>query len=424
MQWNGSRRRVLGGVLLWSAAVALVTAQRRDVFVQPRDIAAIQYSTGRTDNAATRLNQRLQDGTARLSFNPENGYLRSMLDVLGLSTTSQMLVFSQTSQQASLIGIHNPRALYLGDAVAVGWVRGADRLEVAVQDPRQGGVFYTLDQKEGAAPRLVRNNDCLACHLTWETLGVPGFMATSMYPLPDDPNAYANGFTTIHGSPLEQRWGGWWVTGDHGGARHMGNVPVMPVDKGRARPNPRGVLKSVEGIFDLRGFPAPTSDVVALLVLNHQTQMMNHLTRVAWEARVAAATPSRDAESRVIEAAADVAAYMLFLDEAPLTGPVKGASGYAEWFSSQGPRDPQGRSLREFDLTRRLFKYPCSYLIYSEAFDALPPTAKRAVYARLYDVLSGKVPAVRGQRVPAPAERRAIIDILRATKSDLPENFR
>lgn len=424
MQWNGSHRRVLGGVLLWFAAVALVTAQRRDVFVQPRDIAAIQYSTGRTDNVATRLNQRLQDGTARLSFNPENGYLRSMLDALGLSATSQMLVFSQTSQQAPLIGMHNPRALFLGDAVAVAWVRGADRLEVAVQDPRQGGVFYTLEQKEGAAPRLVRNNDCLACHLTWETLGVPGFLTTSMYPLPDDPNAYANGFTTIHGSPLEQRWGGWWVTGDHGGARHMGNVPVMPVDKARARPNPRGVLKSVEGIFDLRGYPVPTSDVVALLVLNHQTQMMNHLTRVGWEARVAAATPSRDAESRVVEAAADAVAYMLFLDEAPLNGPVKGTSGYAEWFSAQGPRDAQKRSLREFDLTRRLFKYSCSYLIYSEAFDALPPAAKRAVYARLYDVLSGKVPPVRGQRVLAPAERRAIVDILRATKSDLPEYFR
>ncbi|HEY6510159.1 MAG TPA: hypothetical protein VIY56_19185 [Vicinamibacterales bacterium] len=424
MQGTGSHRRVLGGVLLWVAAVALVTAQRRDVFVQPRDIAAIQYSTGQTDHVVTRVNRRLQDGTLRLAFNPDNGYLRSMLEALGLSVTSQMLVFSQTSQQAPLINMHNPRALFLGDEVAVAWVRGAERLEVAVLDPRQGGVFYTLDQKDGATPRLVRNNDCLACHLTWETLGVPGFLTTSMYPLPDDPNAYANGFTTIHGSPLEQRWGGWWVTGDHGGARHMGNVPVMPVDKGRARPNPRGVLKSVEGIFDLRGYPTSSSDVVALMVLNHQTQMMNHLTRTGWEARVAAALPSRDAESRVVEAAADLVAYMLLLDEAPLNAPVKGLSGYAEWFASQGPRDKQGRSLREFDLTRRLFKYACSYLVYSEAFDALPPPAKRAVYARLYDVLSGKVPSARGQRVLPPAERRAIIDILRDTKPDLPEFFR
>jgi hypothetical protein len=264
----------------------------------------------------------------------------------------------------------------------------------------------------------------LACHLSWETLGVPGFMTTSMYPLPDDPNAYANGFTTVQGSPLEQRWGGWWVTGDHGGARHMGNIPVMPVDKKLTRPNPRGLLTSVEGIFDLKGYPARTSDVVALLVLNHQTQMMNHITRLGWEARLAAATPSADAKARVTEAAADVVAYMLFLDEAPLVGPVKGNSGYAEWFAGQGPRDGKGRSFRDFDLTKRLFKYPCSYLIYSEAFDGLPQTAKAAVYARLWDVLSGKAVPGRGQRTMPAAERQAILEILRETKRDLPASFR
>jgi hypothetical protein len=152
--------------------------------------------------------------------------------------------------------------------------------------------------------------------------------------------------------------------------------------------------------------------------------MMNHLTRAGWEARLATSTPTADAESRVTEAAADLVNYMLFLDEVPLVGAVKGTSGYAEWFAGQGPRDSQGRSLRDFDLTRRLFKYPCSYLIYSEAFDALPAPAKRAVYARLYDVLSGKVAAGRGQRALAPAERRAIVDILRDTKKDLPEYFR
>jgi hypothetical protein len=164
--------------------------------------------------------------------------------------------------------------------------------------------------------------------------------------------------------------------------------------------------------------------VVALLVLNHQTQMMNHLTRLGWEARLAAATPTADARARVTEAAADVVAYMLFLDEAPLIGPVKGNSGYAEWFAGQGPRDGKGRSLREFDLTRRLFKYPCSYLIYSEAFDGLPPAAKTAVYARLWDVLSGKAAAGRGQRTMPAAERQAIIEILRETKRDLPASFR
>src|SRR5688572_28083614 len=247
------------GVGLWAgvtlafcvAAVAGSFAQRRDVFVQSRDDAAINYSKGDTDNPVTRLNERLAAGSAKLTFDPANGYLKSVLDALGISPTSQTLVFSQTSFQAEKVGFHNPRAVFFNDTVAVGWVRGANVLEVATLDRRQGGVFYGLPQKASAAPRLERDNNCLACHLSWETLGVPGFMTTSMYPLPDDPNAYANGFTTVQGSPLDQRWGGWWVTGDHGGARHMGNIPVMPVDKKLNRTNPRGVLASVDGIFDL-----------------------------------------------------------------------------------------------------------------------------------------------------------------------------
>jgi len=408
----------------WIAAVAVGAAQRRDVFVLSRDHPAIAYSTGAADNAATRLNARLKEGTARLTFGADNGYLPSVLEAFGISPASQALVFSLTSFQAERINMHNPRAVFFNDTVAVGWVRGGEVLEVAVQDPRQGALVYALEQKADAAPQLVRNNQCLACHLTWETLGVPGFMTTSMYPLPDDPNAYANGFTTVQGSPLEQRWGGWWVTGNTGGARHMGNVPVMPPDKGKARPNPQAPLASVEGIFDLKGYPSKSSDVVALLVLNHQTQMLNHLTRVGWEARVAAAEPSADANARVAEAAADLVTYMLFLDEASLAGPVKGQAGYVEWFAAQGPRDGKGRSLREFDLTRRLFKYPCSYLIYSEAFDNLPPNAKRAVYERLWALLSGKAAPARGQRAIAPADRQAIVDILRETKPDLPEFFR
>jgi hypothetical protein len=417
-------RALLAVLATWIAAVAVGVAQRRDVFVLSRDHPAIAYSTGAVDNAVTRLNARLQAGTARLAFAAGNGYLPSVLQAFDISPASQTLVFSQTSFQADRINMHNPRAVFFNDTVAVGWVRGGEVLEVAVQDPRQGAQFYALEQKAAEAPQLVRNNQCLACHLTWETLGVPGFMTTSMYPLPDDPNAYANGFTTVHGSPLEQRWGGWWVTGNTGGARHMGNVPVMPPDKSKARPNPQAPLASVEGIFDLKGYPSNSSDVVALLVLNHQTQMLNHLTRVGWEARVAAAEPSADANARVVEAAADLVSYMLFLDEAPLAGPVKGHTAYAEWFTAQGPRDGKGRSLREFDLTRRLFKYPCSYLIYSEAFDNLPANAKRAVYERLWALLSGKATPARGQRAMAPADRQAVLDILRETKPDLSESFR
>ena len=388
-----------------------------------RDAPAIRYSSGPTSDTVTALNRRLDDGSTTLAFDETSGYLRAVLTALNVPVESQTLVFSQTSFQAPLINMHNPRAVYFTDTVAVGWVRGGKVLEVAAQDPQQGVIFYALDQTASPSPRLTRNNECLACHLSWETLGVPGLTVQSVYPLPDE-NSYVNGFTTVHGSPLEQRWGGWWVTGDHGGAKHMGNVPVMPAEKGKSKlTNPTRVLASVEGLFDLKGYPTAYSDVVAQLVLAHQTNMTNLITRTGWEARLAAASPSADASTRVVEAARDLVDYLLFVDEAPLVGPVKGGAGFTERFTADGPRDRQGRSLRDFDLRRRLFRYPCSYMIYTPAFDGMPAQARDAVYTRLWKVLSGREKQAR-YRGLSLADRRAIVDILRETKQGLPEYFK
>jgi hypothetical protein len=421
-------RILVFGVALVAFAAAVVSAQRRDAFVLSRDHPAVRYTAGELDNPLTRLNARLAKGEVRLSFEPDNGYLRSLLEALAIPVSSQSLVFSKTSFQADLITMHNPRAIFFGDSVFVGWVRGADVLEIAAADRRQGSVFYTLTQKapgESDAPVLLeRKNDCLACHLSWDTRGVPGLLTTSMYPLPDDPNAYANGFVTVHGSPLEQRWGGWWVTGDTGGAQHLGNIPVMPAEKNLGRPrNPKAPLATVEGFFDMKGYLARTSDVVAQLVLAHETTILNLITRLGWEARVNEAAPTADAASRVKEAAAELADSLLMLDETPLAGQVKGSSGFAEWFTAQGPRDTQGRSLRELDLRTRLFKYPLSFLIYSEPFDGLPATARQAVYERLSEVLSGRDTRKITQHLSA-ADRQAIVQILRETKPDLPASFK
>jgi len=406
--------------LVWAGAVS---AQRRDAFVASRDHASIRYSTVENSNAAAALNQRLHAGTATLKFEPVHGYLKSLLDALNVPVESQSLVFSQTSFQGPRINYRNPRAVYFTDTVAVGWVRGGEILEIAAQDPTQGVIFYALDQKEARAPELKRDNDCLACHLSWDTLGVPGLMVESVHPLPDD-ISYVNGYNTVHASPLTERWGGWWVTGNHGGVRHMGNIPVMPADKGKSKlANPTQPLASLEGQFDLAGYPTPYSDVVAQMVLAHQVRMVNMITRTGWEARLAAAAPSTDATARVREAASDLVDYLLFVDEAPFAGPMQGSSGYAEWFARQGQRDPQGRSLRDFDLRRRLFKYPCSYMIYTPAFDALPAAAKGAVYSRMWEVLPGREKKAPYSTRLSIADRQAIVQILRATKKDLPAYF-
>jgi hypothetical protein len=287
-------------------------------------------------------------------------------------------------------------------------------------------VFYTLDQKRTDAPRLTRDNTCLLCHLTWDTLGVPGLQMLSTFQMSDDPNAYAAGIVVDHRSPLSQRWGGWYVTGKAGSAPHVGNIPVVvpakELDKAPRRPP---VLESVAEVFDATGYPSRHSDVVALMVLAHQAHMTNLITRIGWEARVAEAaglSPDR-MPPRVREAAGDLVDYLLFIDEAPLTGRVEGSSGFAERFAGQGPRDSKGRSLRQLDLRQRLLRYPCSYMIYAPAFDALQRSAKRLIYSRMWQILAGDEQGTRYARL-SQADRQAILEILRDTKDDLPDDFR
>ena len=423
-------RWLAGATLLAAAAVATeVAGQRGGAFRASRDHPAIRYTDGPVDDAVAALNRRLAAGEVDLTFEGRSGYLRSVLDALAVPVESQVAVFSPTSNQDDLITSDNPRAIFFNDSVAVGWVRDAELLEVAAQDPRQGVIFYAIPQTPGGEPRFTRNDRCLACHLSWDTLGVPGLQVLSMAPLPADPNAYATGFVTDHRSRLVDRWGGWYVTGTHGGTAHMGNVEVLDV------PDPNAtfgvvpdVLDSLAERIDLDGYPSPYSDVVALLVLDHQTHMTNLITRMGWEARrVVFRDEGRSTDdprfAEVIrEAAVELVDYLLFVDEAPLPAGIAGASGFREWFSARGPHDERGRSLREISLDGRLFRYPCSYMIYTEAFDALPDLAKEAVYARLWEVLSGAVPESPYDRL-ALADRQAIVEILQATKPDLPAYF-
>lgn len=377
------------------ALTALVLAQRQgfsDSFNHP----AIRYLDAPLHDAASALNQRLQDGAVQLTFDPGSGYLRSVLAALNIDVDSQVAVYSQTSADGPRISQKNPRTIFFNDTTAVGWVRGGD-VEMAAHDPRQGVVFYVLKQTKVEKPRLERDRQCLRCHISWDTLGVPGVMMLSTGP--PDPSGYATGGAIDDRTPFAERWGGWFVTGKPGAMRHMGNVPVeTPLPRRPSRPP---VLSSLDGQFDRAGYLSSHSDLVALVVLGHQTRMTNLITYLGWEARVGH-------DIRVV--AHDVADALLFADEAPISGRIEGSSGFAARFAALGPRDRQGRSLRQFDLAHRLMRYPCSYMIYAPAFDALPANAKDEVYKRLWEKLSGP-------------DGRAVVEILRETKKDLPPYF-
>jgi hypothetical protein len=242
-------------------------------------------------------------------------------------------------------------------------------------------------------------------------MNVPGWFVGSVYPEKDGMVAYGPAFTTDHRSPFEIRWGGWYVTGRHRGERHLGNAVLSDrTDFGRMV-TPQSVhVSSLEGRFDPAGYLSQHSDIVALLVLEHQARMLNHITRVGWEARM-----GKDAGRPLDQSVSELVDYMLFVDEAPISnGPIEGSSGFAEKFTAEGPRDAKGRSLRELDLKTRLQKYPLSYMIYSPQFQALPEAPKNLVMGRINDVLSGKIAGPKYAHL-TPALRAAIREILGAT---------
>lgn len=433
-----ARRLGLAAALGFAALIALSAAPARADL--PIEGEPILYLTAPVHDPVARLQEQLDKGETKLAYDQKQGYLKAVLEQLKVPVSSQMLVFSKTSFQRTKISPHAPRAIYFNDNVYIGYVQDGDVLEASAVDPQQGAVFYLLDQRESDKPVFLRQtHDCLQCHASSKTQDVPGHLVRSVYP--DDtgiPVFNAGTFTTDHTSPLSERWGGWYVTGKHGSQRHMGNVLVSDKDHPEQLDTAAGAnVAQLSGRLDTAPYLAPHSDIVALMVLEHQTQMHNFITAANYQTRLAihhekainealgrpADALSSHTLQRLKRPAEALVKYMLFVGETKLTDPVEGTSPFTLDFAARGPRDRKGRSLRDFDLHHRLFKYPCSYLIYSEAFDALPARIKEQVYRRLWEVLTGKDTSADFAHLSAE-DRQAILEILRETKEGLPDYWK
>lgn len=400
-----SRHLLLTAAVGLCSTVAVVSQQRRTgAFDLSINHPAIKYLVADTDTVVDRMNAKLRDGSAKLVWDDKTGYIKSVLDLLDVPVESQVMVYTQTSLQSQYIKMDNPRAIYFNDRVSVGYIRGAGLIELVAQDPAMGSIFYTINETNVALPTAGRDStNCLRCHLSWDTLGVPGMSILTTFPRKSDSD-YANGGFVDHYKPIAERWGGWYVTGKKLPPRHMGNFPLF-MPKPAPPPAPRA---SLDGLFNLDGYLTPYSDVVALMVLEHQGTFSNLVTRATWETRVGE-------ESRIVEAADALADYMLFVDEAKIpAGGIEGSSGFTEKFLAMGVKDSKGRSLRELDLKTRLQKYPLSYMIYSPAFRAMPDEPKNLVMGKIDRVLSGEIKDVKYAHL-TPELRAAIREILQET---------
>jgi hypothetical protein len=383
-------------------------------------------------DAVAQLQARLDRGEAKLAFRDDGtGYLASLLANLHIPVDSQVLVFTKTSLQVSHIGPKTPRAIYFNDHVTVGAVQNGGLYEIIAQDPKAGLAFYTLSTERTGAPRFERHgDDCLSCHgriNRW----APALVVANVIPQDDGSPLITSTErlfdVTDHRTPYAHRWGGWYVTGTHGAMRHNGNVLATPDNPGELDPQAGLNLTDLSTKIDVTRYLAPSSDITALMTLEHQVGATNLIGRINGQMASVAdgnLAPEQRATPAQVEASIEeLVDYLLMIDEPPLPSPVRGISSFAQTFAGEGPRDPKGRGLHDLDLRTRLLRYPLSYMIYSQAFDSLNPRARAQVYRRLYAVLSGADVAPKFAGLSA-ADRRAALEIAAATKPDLPDAWR
>ena len=425
-------------IALWLTGTNPVSAQTTEMYEKP----PISYSATQPDNAITRLQSRLLENRW-VQGKSDREIVEILLRELNIPAASQLLVFSKTSLQRSLIDPRHPRAMFFNDDCYLGWCPGG-LVEVAVMDPVLGPVFYAFNPREArtdAGPRFVRDQNCLSCHGGNFVRGIPSVFARSV-PTDDtgDPLLRLGSEVIDYRTPFEDRWGGWYVTGRHGEARHQGNI-FSQDDQGRliADVEAGANVTDLKPFFDTSRYLTGTSDVVALMVFEHQIAMHNALTRAAFDARrmlhyqetlqrelgdPQTDEPSYDSVKRVFEnRAVDVVDHLLFKDEANLPrGGVEGGEAFQKAFADGARRNAEGHSLKDLNLEKRLFENRCSYLIYSENFSNLPEPLKRMIYGKLARALHPTEPDDRYYYL-RHSERRRIVSILRETLCDLPENW-
>ncbi|TDJ73255.1 MAG: hypothetical protein E2O39_05725 [Planctomycetota bacterium] len=400
--------------------------------------APLHYDAPATAGLVERVGRRLESGDLKLAFDPDAGYLPALLDALEIPVSTQILVFSKTSFQSERISPAAPRAIFFGDAAYVGSIPGAPLVEITSIDPERGPVFYTLEQDAERAPRFVRRHDeCLQCHAISHTYGWPGNLVRSVHPDRTGRPILSSGTELVtHATPFEKRWGGWYVTGTHGDARHRGNA-IADVETEMVDPEAGANIEDLAQYFDTDRYLSPHSDIVALMVFEHQAEMQNRIARAGYEVRIALYRQAevnrifgdppgtlRGSTARILKSQAKkLLETMLLETEIRLPAPIVGTSGFAAEFTARGRCDERGRSLRDLDLAERLFRYPCSYLVHSPEFDELPAELLEVVYRDLWTILSTAADGGEPARLAAP-DRTAILEILLATKDGLPAYWR
>ena len=415
--------RILLGLAL-CALIALELRAQEPVAYDDLDHIAHRYHQRPLQDPFTQLQRAIQSGATSLDSSSELVFLSSLLRALNIPVTSQMLVFSTTSLQLSLISPSNPRALYFNEDVYLGYVPGG-RIEIVSIDPDLGGIYFLVDIPSSMRTlKIERSDRCMNCHATEETGQVPGLVVKSVIPGVSGGSLTSYRLGQVgHQIPLAERFGGWHLTGSSAFSNQWAN------SIGRMS---AGVITLISNApaqrFDWGKYPVRTSDVLPQLLHEHQAGFVNRAVEATYRTRAllhGAKNPKTPEIERALDSIAEgFVRYLLFADEAPL--PSDGLSVDAAFvLEFQTTRKPtiDGLALKDLDLHGHLLKHRCSYMIYSVAFAGIPAQLKERVYHHLASALSPQL-AHKTFSYLAAEERQRIRDILEQTIPDFPKSER
>lgn len=364
----------------------------------------------------TDLLKKVAARTEHLSSSSQEALTRSLLSALNVPVSSQMLAFSGSASQGSRVNSKNARAVFFNDEVYIGMVPGGF-VEVIGVDPEFGGVFYSFEKmRGGSTPAAERPEDCMRCHATPASGLMPGMIARSVIPSLAGGRVHENIARTVagHQIPLEERFGGWCVSSAK---------PFGPTKEGLIAV-PRGGNVKVEhlklsDLYDATKHLTRSSDILAHLLHEHQMGFVNRVANLLANARDAGPDQS---SYRLAPLERELVRYIFFADEAKLPpGGIVGLPRYVQDFTANRKPTKAGASLKDLDLSTRLFKHRCSYMIYTRQWQLMPAPVKTRLYARMKAALSG---TDREFAYLPEAERHSIIAILRETVPDLPADWR
>lgn len=422
--------------LNWILAVTVVGTGWSQDYVYER--APFDYWSESVHTRISEIEQRVTKGQLKLPLAEPKEALSLLLKECNIPVESQVVVFSKTSLQRDRITPTNPRVIYFNERTYIGWVPGG-LLELTDFHPELGPIFYQLDldRPDRKTPKFDRSETCMSCHAGGMTDNLPGLMSRSVYPNDRGEPLFQAGTSLIdQQSPLEMRWGGWYVTGNHGSLVHRGNAfAEMVGNTAVINTKTTSNKATLDAYFDTSRYLRSTSDIVALLVLDHQVGMHQRLTKASYDVRLAIKRRTdllkelKEKEEEILSGSAlsvakshveKILEFLLFCGEAALPEDgIEGSPEFQKAFTSTRKATKGGRSLKDFQLLSRIFKYRCSYLIYSPEWDALPKPFLDMLNRRLHDILTSPTP-VAGYEHLSATERENILSILQETKPTLP----